>query len=122
MADNCCKVVMVNISDEDRSRLSEDVKGVYVEHGHNNHRISYKHIDQDLFIYFYDWGPNSGANWMIGTLSGSSGRIVETYNLEDHATDKGSECLVSENSELQWKNVQDNDNIMIMESFSITCV
>ena len=34
------------------------------------------------YIYYYDWGPNSGANWMISELPNGSLRTIESPNVE----------------------------------------
>ena len=54
--------------------------GVYVGEGGYEGRLKYTHTDRwvlagywrDIvfrkqFIYYYDWGPNSGANWMFSS-------------------------------------------------------
>ena len=51
-------------------------------------------VDFQAYIYYYDWGPNSGTNWMIGDSLGSSSRVLETFNLETKGKTTGTECPV----------------------------
>ena len=35
------------------------------------------------YIYYHDWGPNSGTNWMVSrSRSGGSSRSIESHNVE----------------------------------------
>ena len=59
------------------------------------------------FIYYYDWGPNSGANWMfsseVRTLQGqvssrsvkvgATSRGVESANVEAGYTNHSTYCI-----------------------------
>ena len=36
----------------------------------------------DGYIHYYDWGPNSGANWMISRTANSELRSIESHNVE----------------------------------------
>ncbi len=38
------------------------------------------------FIYYWDWGPNSGANWLISSNSDGTNRGIESDNVETGAT------------------------------------
>ena len=68
-----------------------------------------------VYIYYYDWGPNSGTNWMMGDVVGSSFRIMESFNIENNAT----ECLVND-FEVKWRNVNNGDESL--DGFSMKCL
>ena len=38
------------------------------------------------FIYYWDWGPNSGSNWLISSNSDGTNRGIESDNVESGAT------------------------------------
>ena len=48
--------------------------GVYTAQSSLSGRLVYQHVSSQGLIYYYDWGPNSGANWMFGDQSGESYR------------------------------------------------
>ena len=47
---------------------------------HNRH--VFRQLDGPNFLYYHDWGPNAGANWMVSEKYWESNRGVESYNLE----------------------------------------
>ena len=89
--------------------MASDRMGVYVSVSDtHNHRLTYKHVDRDQYIYYYDWGPNSGTNWMMGDTIGSNYRFMETENAETFNS-SSTECLVSDNR-LKWRSVVNSDD------------
>ena len=104
------KVVLVQSSlGDDLASVYRRLMGVYVSTGDlSNERLVYKHVDTDQFIYYYDWGPNSGANWMISNTPGSNYRVLESENLEKRSL--VSECLVTSGQSLQWSSLLDTDH------------
>ena len=38
--------------------------------------------ERDQFVYYQDWGPNSGSNWMIGVNSRTNSRSSRHTNLQ----------------------------------------
>lgn len=38
------------------------------------------------YIYYWDWGPNSGANWLIGSDPDGVSRGIESENVETGTT------------------------------------
>ena len=94
--------------------------GVYVGEGGYEGRLLYTHTDRWVaasycryivfrkqFIYYYDWGPNSRANWMfsseVRTLQGqvssrsvkvgATSRGVESANVEAGYTNHSTYCI-----------------------------
>ena len=54
-------------------RFQEERLGEYTYLRHRHGRKVYKKRkegggveERDQFVYYHDWGPNSGSNWMIG--------------------------------------------------------
>ena len=63
--------------------LDQDDYGVNVS---QSHRHVYRHVDSnDHWLYYWDWGPNAGTNWMVSTNYLDNKRSLESYNLENHA-------------------------------------
>jgi hypothetical protein len=61
--------------------------GTYSLIKYHHGRMVYQKDDGDRaqYVYYHDWGPNSGANWMIGLGEGSNSRGVESFNVENVA-------------------------------------
>ena len=38
------------------------------------------------FIYYWDWGPNSGSNWLISSDAEGTNRGIESDNVETGST------------------------------------
>ena len=38
------------------------------------------------FAYYWDWGPNSGANWLVSSNSDGTNRGIESDNVETGST------------------------------------
>ena len=58
--------------------------GVYTFQGQKkNNRYVFRHLDGPNFLYYWDWGPNSGSNWMISPKHWEGNRGMESYNLEN---------------------------------------
>ena len=56
--------------------------GRYRLNGTRNGRKMWKHENRQNYIYFWDWGVNSGAEWMVGHSPDSSVRGIRSTNLE----------------------------------------
>jgi hypothetical protein len=52
------------------------------------------------FIYYWDWGPNSGSNWLISSNSDGTNRGIESDNVESGATNYTT-CLNQVNLHIQ---------------------
>ena len=78
-------------------------------------------MEFQAYIYYYDWGPNSGTNWMIGDRLGSSSRVLETFNLETRGKTSDTECIVRADTELGWRNVVEN-NLDISDDMIVECI
>ena len=50
---------------------------------HNN-RYVLRQLDGPHFLYYWDWGPNSGSNWMVSQKYWETNRGIESYSLEDY--------------------------------------
>ena len=96
-ARRCCEVVMVQ-SEGVAARSQQKRMGVYVREREWNGRLAYKHTDWEEYIFYYDWGPNSGANWMFTNQIGSTERGMESVNVEFA---NQTECLAE--TELQGR-------------------
>ena len=49
-------------------------------------RHVYRHVDtNDNWLYYWDWGPNSGTNWMVSNKYWENKRSFESQNLEYHS-------------------------------------
>ncbi len=62
--------------------------GTYTFESYRHGRKVYKKdgcvdVARTHYLYFYDWGPNSGSNWMIGLNPTTNSRGVESLNLEE---------------------------------------
>ena len=77
--------------------------------------------DFQAYIYYFDWGPNSGTNWMMGDRLGSSSRVLETFNLETKGKTTGTECPVRDDTELRWRNVAEH-NVDISDDMTVECL
>ena len=78
-------------------------------------------VDFQAYIYYFDWGPNSGTNWMIGDRLGSSSRVLETFNLETKGKTTCTECPVVVDTELRWRNVAEH-NVEISDDMTVECL
>merc|ERR1711915_139249 len=87
----CCEVILV-LSQGNAGIHQPGRMGVYVSEGEWNGRLTYKHTDIDEFIFYHDWGPNSGANWMFSNEVGSTNRGIESSNVEAGVTNH-TQCL-----------------------------
>ena len=58
---------------------------------------------------------------MMGDRLGSSSRVLETFNLETRGKTLNTECLVSEDTELSWRNVVEN-NLDLSDDISVECL
>ena len=68
--------------------------GVYTFQGQKkNNRYVFGQLDGPNFLYYWDWGPNSGANWMISEKYWEGNRGIESYNLEDSSHNVCAEDL-----------------------------
>ena len=93
----CCEVVLVQ-SEGLGGQEQRDRMGVYVSEGEYNGRHVYKHTDTEEVIFYHDWGPNSGANWMFTSEVGTTNRGVESSNVEAGVTNH-TQCLVEKGVE-----------------------
>ena len=61
--------------------------GTYTYHGQTKHgrKVYLKSVvgENDQFLYFWDWGPNNGGNWMVGLDTRYKARGIESSNLEE---------------------------------------
>ena len=57
----------------------------------------------------------------MGDRLGSSSRVLETFNLETRGKTSNTECLVSEDTELRWRNVVEN-NLDLSDDISVECL
>ena len=73
--------------------MSAGLAGVYQSHllgvysrdeekTEQNNRQVFRQLDGPNFLYYWDWGPNSGANWMVSDKFWETNRGIESYNLE----------------------------------------
>ena len=73
--------------------MSTGLAGVYQSHllgvysrderkTEQNNRLVFSQLDGPNFLYYWDWGPNSGANWMVSDKYWETDRGIESYNLE----------------------------------------
>ena len=73
--------------------MSAGLAGVYQSHllgvysideekTEQNNRAVLRQLDGPNFLYYWDWGPNSGANWMVSDKFWETNRGIESYNLE----------------------------------------
>ena len=69
----CCQVILVRSRGEASLRYP-DRMGVYTAQSSLSGRLVYQHVSSQGLLYYYDWGPNSGTNWMFGDQSGESYR------------------------------------------------
>ena len=50
---------------------------------HNRH--VFRHVNtNDNWLYYWDWGPNGGTNWMVADKYWDNKRSLESQNLENH--------------------------------------
>ncbi len=65
--------------------------GRFTYHGEtkNGRKIYQRSVSgqRDQFLYFWDWGPNNGANWMVGLDPKYNARGIESAGLEDSIYD-----------------------------------
>ena len=83
-SEECCSSVLVSSA----SLASSDQPGklgVYSHVGAMNQRRVYQHEADQAWLYYYDWGSGSGANWMFGDGAGSQSRAIESVNLQARA-------------------------------------
>ena len=60
---------------------------------------------------------------MMGDTLGSSSRVIETFNIETSNKMGGTECLVTDNTdmEVRWRNVAEN-NVEITAQIIFECL
>lgn len=65
--------------------------GQYTYHGKtkNGRKIYQKEESgqRDQFLYFWDWGANNGANWMVGLDTRYNTHGIESANMENATYD-----------------------------------
>ena len=83
-AEQCCPSLLV--SSPSLASSEQPLKlGVYRQVGVMNQRRVYQHEASQAWLYYYDWGSGSGANWMFGDGVGSEYRGIESIDLEGRA-------------------------------------
>ena len=83
-SEDCCSSLLVS-SPSLASREQPGRLGVYSSVGVMNQRRVYQHQTGRAWLYYYDWGPGHGANWMFGDGAGSEDRGLESVNLQARA-------------------------------------
>ena len=63
-------------------RVQRERLGTYSFSRHRHGRKVYKKdgvfAEREQFLYYHDWGPNSGSNWMIGVNPWTNSRHAFT--------------------------------------------
>ena len=97
--------------------------GVYTAQSELTGRTVYQHVARGGYLYYYDWGPSSGANWMFGEQPGETYRDIESPNMEARNKTLHTECLVMPQQTAQdsWK-VLNGDVLTTDETLDIECV
>ena len=72
------------------------------------------------YIYYYDWGPNSGTNWMISSMPNGRSRNIESHNVEPGYTNK-TMCL-NEALESGFFQVFNGKTWVVDLTFKIFCI
>ena len=73
------------------------------------------------YIYYHDWGPNSGTNWMVSrSRNGGSSRSIESHNVEPGYWNK-TMCL-NEALESGFFQVYNGNTWVIDLTFKIKCI
>ena len=73
------------------------------------------------YIYYHDWGPNSGTNWMVSrSRNGGSSRSIESHNVEPGYWNK-TMCLIDA-LESGYFQVYNGNTWVIDLTFKIRCI
>ena len=72
------------------------------------------------YIHYYDWGPNSGTNWMVSRFLDDNSRNIESHNVEPGYSNT-TMCL---NNALKsgFFQVFNGDNWVVDLTFKVLCV
>ena len=103
-------------------RHQPGLAGTYTAVATANARLVYRQTDGRHFIHYYDWGPNSGCNWMVSDNPLDSGRSVESGNVE--YSDPAANCASEVRAHVGPFRVQDPETGSWVEDpdLSIECV
>jgi hypothetical protein len=80
----------------------------------------WKHEKHADYLYFWDWGVNSGQEWMIGHSPTSPVRGIRSVNVEGSPRD-GSVCVTDVAKADQWMILTEANQWVNDDTFSLRC-
>lgn len=84
-AESCCRRLALVSASDGLGSLNQPARlGIYQATALKNGRFYYSKEDGSRnFIYYWDWGPNNGANWVVtNRINDGSNRGIESANVE----------------------------------------
>lgn len=80
----CCERIALVASPKGLANTWQPARlGVYQATNLRNGRYFYTHEKGGSFIYYWDWGPNSGCNWVVtNDADDGNNRGIESANVE----------------------------------------
>jgi hypothetical protein len=84
-----------------------------------NGRRMWKQEGRSNYIYYWDWGVNSGQEWMVGHNPYSAVRGIRSTNQESDRA--GSVCVTDVANPSQWFVLTEEEEWVQDETFSMQC-
>jgi hypothetical protein len=86
-------------------------------HGTANGRRVWRHEARSNYIYFWDWGVNSGQEWMVGHSPDSPVRGIRSTNME--GSGRGDVCVTDVTE--RWMVLTETEEWLPDDTFSLQC-
>ena len=114
----CCPRLSVR-SEGGAAEWQPDKMGEYQEWGGMGGRKVWKHLTRQNYLYYWEWGVNTGTEWMFGHSPFSSERGIRSDNLE--GLGEMSICFEDAARVGDWHILTEDNNWITDDTLRIEC-
>ena len=116
--DTCCPRLTIS-SEGGAAEFQPDKMGHYVLWGSRAGRGVWRHEARQNFLYYWEWGVNTGTEWMVGHSPFSSERGIRSDNLE--GLGEMSICFDDAEKVGDWHILTENNVWITDDTFRVQC-